>query len=343
MRTTLVTVAPQTSIITKTGFSNYDVCLNSYVGCEFACEYCYVRFFIKDEKREWGDFVRVRHHLADNLPKELKKGTVKTSDGREPAYNKDGTPKLDENGRHATKPRHQTRAINDLRLVLGTMTDPYQPVEAKYRITRTALQILTDQTNPQFKKVGIFTRSPLVLQDIDLIKKLPNPRIHFTVTPFPDEVTRVIEPKTAPAERRWQIIEKLLDAGIRVHVNIAPIMPILSEPLLEKWAERISKLPVAEYFVDPMQPYKESFQAFERACSKIPDLDWNKIKTIMTDKDKYLDWKTDYRKRWETERNKHAHHNPQTLPIWCDHEYKTWIDMRTNTQMDNRNYGDEAK
>src|SRR5271157_4654128 len=95
----LVTIARRGHIITTSTFKGYDHCLNPYVGCQFGCSYCYVRFFIKDSKKPWGEFVRTRNHIITNLSKELA-----TIAGR--------------------------------RLVLGTMTDPYQPQERRSRLTR---------------------------------------------------------------------------------------------------------------------------------------------------------------------------------------------------------------
>jgi len=79
--------ARKTNLIVKSGFSGYDHCLNPYVGCQFGCRYCYVRFFIKDKNHEWGEFVRVRSYIRDRLPTDLV-------------------------------------AVAPTRLVLGTMTDP---------------------------------------------------------------------------------------------------------------------------------------------------------------------------------------------------------------------------
>jgi len=312
----LMTVATRSKLLTKSGFKNYDVCLNTYVGCKFGCTYCYVRFFVKDEDREWGDFVRVRAHVSEKLPKEISKGYVR----------------LDAN---------TTIFIQDARLVIGTMTDPYQPAELKYRITRSALEAILADGVPRFKKVGIFTRSPLVLQDIELIKRLPQARVHFTITPFPAKLLRAIEPFSPTTERRWEVIKQLKAAGIRTHVNVSPIMPGMSEDLIEEFATKLAEIGVDEYFVDPMQPYKESFEAFRRACLEIPELDWPKIEATMLVKADYLAWKEAYYKRWQDARIKVAHLAPNQLPIWSDHERKVWLDMRSGQQMVAKAYGDE--
>lgn len=400
-----ITVAAKNKLITKSTFKNYDACLNSYVGCEFGCSYCYVRFFIKDDEKEWGEFVRVREHMANKLPQELASGYLKlgvkrakldnlvpVTEAAEVAARLGDSYKLlsddltvtinkaDETGNWqfllaktegqlilvavrdgGPNETYRARTVQEIcekavawtdqdhlfklpisksRLVIGTMTDPYQPQEKKARITRTALEILTNPKTPQFDKVGIFTRSPLVLGDLDLIKKLPKARVHFTITPFPHEVMRAIEPYSPITETRWQTIKKLKDAGIRVHVNVSPIMPGMSEGFIAEFTKRLAEIGVEEYFVDPMQPYRESFEAFRQACLKVPTLDWKKIESVMTDKDEYLDWKHEYYQTWNKERKKYEKLAPNQLPIWSDHENKVWVDMRTGKQMDHRYYGD---
>ena len=321
------TVASRTKLISKSTFNNYDACLNPYVGCEFGCSYCYVRFFIKDPNKEWGEFVRVRMHMEDKLPKELQKGYLRFDDGTE-------TYTDPETGEIKKRKKKKDFLINETRLVIGTMTDPYQPAEKKYKITRKALEILTDPKKPQFAKVGIFTRSPLVLNDLDLIKKLPNARVHFTITPYPPEVLRVIEPYASKTSRRWQVVQKLKEAGIRTHVNISPVMPIISEGFTEEFVNRLVDLDIDEYFVDPMQPYSDSFEAFKESCKSLEGVEWHQIEQTMLDKEKYLDWKMDFFTEWNEIRRKIQHKVPEQLPIWSDHENKVWIDI-SDSMIDN--------
>lgn len=337
----MVTVAVKSKVLVKSGFSGYDACINPYVGCEFGCSYCYVRWFTKDSLKPWGEFVRVREHIAEQLPKELRKGQIDITEGREKVYNAEGDPVLGEDGKQTTRPRHRLLAIPETRLVLGTMTDPYQPKEAKFRITRKTLQILLQPDVLQFKKVGIFTRSPLVLQDLELIKQLPMARVHFTITPFPHKVMRAIEPFSPLTERRWDVVKRLKEAGLRVHANISPVMPGMSEDFIEEWVERLCKLQIDEYFVDPMQPYKESFEAFRNACQGVEGVNWAETERIMTDRDLYLDWKFAFHQRWNAAREKVQHLAPRQLPIWCDHEHDVWVNMLNGVQMNSRNYSDE--
>lgn len=295
-----VTQANPGKLITKSLFKNYDLCLNPYVGCQFGCRYCYVRFFVKDKELDWGEFVRTRDHIETKLPKEL------------------------------------TKLEPNRRLVLGTMTDPYQPQERKSRLTRMALQKII-AAKDKFNKVGIFTRSPIVLDDIDLIKQLPRARVHFTITPYDPEVLKKLEPIAVATERRFETCAKLKEAGIRVHVNVAPALPVLSEDLTEEFAKKLSKAQVDEFFVDPMQAYGESLDATKEAMQT--DARWPQIEKIITDKDAYLDWKSEYRKQWYEAWKQHG--NPKTFAIWMDHVTKAMENMATGEELDHRYYADD--
>jgi len=293
--------ASRSKLIVPSGFNNYDLCLNPYVGCGFGCTYCYVRFFVKDKNHGWGGFVRTRDHVHDKLEKELTKA----------------------NG-------HEGK-----RIVIGTMTDPYQPQERRSRLTRSALKTILE--HGRFSKVGIFTRSPIVLDDIDLIARLPKARVHYTITPFRNDVLRLLEPVPIRTERRFDAVKKLIDAGIRVHLNVSPILPTWSEPFIVPFTMKISGLGVSEFFVDPMQPYRESFNAVFDAVSHLEE--WPTIRDLMLDKDRYNEWKDGQGRAWTDAWRRHG--DEDTLAIWCDHQRKIWRNMSTGQQMDHRLYGDD--
>jgi DNA repair photolyase len=161
-----VTKATKSALIVETGFGAYDLCINPYVGCQFGCTYCYVRFFVKDEERPWGEFVRTRDHIKTKLPFELRKLAGK-------------------------------------RLVIGTMTDPYQPQEQKAGLTRMILEMIANSEHKP-ASIGLFTRSPLVRRDLELLKKL-NVRVHLTITPFSADVLRLIEPIPVRTNARFEL------------------------------------------------------------------------------------------------------------------------------------------
>jgi len=300
-----IVTANKGPILTKTGFYEYDYCLNPYVGCRYGCAYCYVRFFLKDEAG-WGGFLRTRDHLPDRLPKELQK--------------------LPMTIRKKGKVTFQGPALRDARIVLGTMTDPYQPVEKQKRLTRKALEILLAH-HP--KRVGLFTRSPLAARDIDLFQKLPDARIHITITPLPQEIKRLLEPVPVTMKAGLRLVEKFKKAGIRTQVNIAPALPIFSEQYTKHLAGEMARLEVDQFFLDPMQPYKPALDEVGRVLSVRPE--WPEIYAKMIDKERYTAWKDQLHKDWMAAWDQSK--SPKTLAIACDHERGIWKDMKDGSNI----------
>jgi DNA repair photolyase len=164
----------------------YDYVVNPYVGCQHACSYCYARFMKRftGHKEPWGDFVDVKINAPDLLSKEIKKKRMGT-------------------------------------VWLSGVCDPYQPLEAKYKLTRECLEILVQNNWP----VAIQTRSPLVIRDIDILKKSNDIEAGFSITTANDEIRKIFEPCAPSIEKRLKAIEELHQNGIRTYVMIAPILP----------------------------------------------------------------------------------------------------------------------
>jgi len=349
MKNVEVSVASKSPLIVKSSFKGYELCLNTYVGCQIGCKYCYVRFFIKDENRDWGEFVRIREHLEDKLPKELNRGYFKINDGKVKVSvkGKDLTDKeklakdfsIGEEEKLFQVSRMQKRTILncEARLVIGTMTDPWQPIERKTRLTRKALELILKMNIP-FQKVGMFTRSPIVLDDIELIKQLPRPRVHFSITPYDKDIIKLIEPISVMMERRFDTIKKIKEHGVRTHVNIAPAIPILSDKMTDKMAKLLAESNVDEFFIDPMQAYDESFKATKESLKNLSD--WNKIEGIVSNIENYNTWKKQYRLQWQEAWAKHG--SSKTLPIWCDHVNHVWKNLLTGEELNQRCYGEDA-
>lgn len=285
-----ITTARKGPVITSSKFTHYDCCMNPYVGCQFGCKYCYVRFFVKDPDAEWGKFVRIREHVKDKLPKNLQKWVGK-------------------------------------RLVIGTMTDPYQIAEKKYKITRSGLEIIRDSKH-KLDKVGIFTRSPLILNDLEIIKTLPRARVHFTIAPLSTKMIRQLEPGSMPMDKRFEVVKKIRDAGIRVHINVAPAIPTLSEQFTEELIKQMVRTKINEFYVDPMQPYKEAKDAIG-PCKAVD---------IMQDKEEYSKWKNKYKDEWLKCWTKNGDSN--IMAVWKEHETESTVDMNTGKELDRNNYGD---
>jgi DNA repair photolyase len=171
--------------------------LNPYTGCVHRCTFCYVRAFELRADRASGDgygrTVLVKTNVAQVLRAELAR----------PSW------------------RHETVAI-------GSATDPYQPAEGQYRLTRRCLEALHDHRTP----ASITTRGPMIVRDVDILTALSR-RAKVTVAISvpsldPDVVART-EPGTAPPRQRLRALRTLVDAGVRAGVLMAPILPGISD------------------------------------------------------------------------------------------------------------------
>lgn len=198
------------SVITynKSEDIGFNASINPYRGCEHGCIYCYARPYHEYLGYSSGlDFeskIVVKHDAPDLLRKELSKRSWK--------------PQV---------------------IAMSGVTDIYQPVERKLELTRGCLEVLSDFRNP----VGLITKNHLITRDIDLLSKLNDyhcVNVTISVTTMDNELTGVMEPRTSRPNRRIETIQKLADAGIPVGVNVAPIIPGLTDhecvDILEKAA-----------------------------------------------------------------------------------------------------------
>lgn len=176
--------------LSYSGLSGLEYSLNPYRGCIHACLYCYVPS-MTGEKRKWGSFVEVKTNLPQVLEKEVRK---------------------------------KRRGV----VGIGTITDPYQPVESKYRITRQCLEVLAEYKWP----VSVQTKSSLVLRDLDILKKMES-EVGITITAFDDSVRKNFEPFASSIQERLEALKKLHSEGIKTYAFIGPILPGLTERNLE--------------------------------------------------------------------------------------------------------------
>ncbi|MDQ3068007.1 MAG: radical SAM protein [Actinomycetota bacterium] len=171
--------------------------LNPYTGCVHRCTFCYVRAFELRADRpaddRYGRSIRVKVNVAEVLAREL---------GR------------------ASWAKEQ--------VAVGAATDPYQPAEGRYKLTRACIQVLARAASP----FGIITRGPLIVRDLDVLQEAAR-RTHvsvmFSVPTLDPEVWRTTEPGTAPPRQRLRALKTLVDGGVKASVGMAPILPGLSD------------------------------------------------------------------------------------------------------------------
>lgn len=171
--------------------------LNPYMGCAHRCTFCYVRAFEARADRPWDDrygaSIRVKTNVVDVLRREL----ARTSWQREPA-------------------------------AIGAATDPYQPAEGRYRLTRGCIEAFAGAVSP----FSIITRGPLIVRDIDVLveaARRADVSVTFSVPTLDAEIWRHTEPGTSPPRQRLRALSRLVEAGIDARVGMAPILPGLSD------------------------------------------------------------------------------------------------------------------
>jgi DNA repair photolyase len=177
--------------------------LNPYRGCTHACHYCFARRYHTQFELGAGDdfstLILVKRNLVEVLARELAR----------PSW----TPEV---------------------VAVGTATDPYQPIEGHYRLTRGALEALARHATP----IGIVTKGPLVVRDADVLRDVSGRAscsVYFSVPSVDEDAWRRLEPGTASPWQRLRAMRTLVDAGIRAGVLMAPIVPgITTHPRLLK-------------------------------------------------------------------------------------------------------------
>jgi DNA repair photolyase len=176
--------------------------INPYTGCQYNCSYCYARFMKRftGHSEPWGQFVDVKANAPELLEKEILK-----------------------------KKRD--------RVWVSGVCDPYQPLEAKYMLTRRCLEILAQHDWP----VTVQTRSPLVTRDIDILKMGSEFEVGMSVTTADDAIRSLFEPSAPPIASRIKALAELHDSGIRTFAMIAPMLPG-SENLAELLAGKIDRV-----------------------------------------------------------------------------------------------------
>ena len=124
----------------------------------------------------------------------------------------------------SSRGRRGTREV----VAIGAATDPYQPAEGRYKLTRACLEVLGDAANP----LQIITRGPMIVRDIDVLARAASRAsvgVTFSVPTLDREIWQRTEPGTAPPHQRLRALKELVDAGIKASVGMAPILPGLSD------------------------------------------------------------------------------------------------------------------
>ena len=198
------------SIISKTEIPVADYVINPYIGCTNSCFYCYARFMKRftGHSEEWGDFLDVKINAPDLIP--------------------------------SVQPKKSSRYENK-NILLSSVTDPYIPLERKYKVTRRILQKLL----PHQPNLNILTKSDLVLRDLDLIKQFKTREIGFSFSTMEENIRMEVEPGASSIKKRLNALKRVHKEGIRSYIFISPILPYITD-----WKKIINKnRDYADYFM----------------------------------------------------------------------------------------------
>lgn len=240
------------SIIVKTNLPEGDFVINPYVGCQHGCKYCYARFMKRftGHKEPWGSFADVKINAPDLIPEDANKYKNKS-------------------------------------IIIGSVTDSYQPIERKYKLTRKILEKLI-LLQPH---LDLMTKSDLVVRDIDLFKQFKDCVVALSLSVLDDKIRKELEPLASSVDKRINVLKELHKAGIQTALFISPIFPEITD-----WKALINKTKsfADEYWFENLNLYSSiKSEIYKFLRKNKPEL-IEKYKQIYSKDSEY----------WDTEENK---------------------------------------
>jgi DNA repair photolyase len=188
---------PCRSALNRVKGMGFEWSLNPYMGCVHRCTFCYVRAFEHRADRpsddRYGTSIRVKTNVAEVLRAELAR----------PSWRRE-------------------------HVAIGAATDPYQPAEGRYKLTRACIEALAAYETP----IRLITRGPMIVRDVDVLvhaSQRADVAVTFSIPTLDEEIWRKTEPGTAPPRQRLRALKELVDAGVSVNVGMAPILPGLTD------------------------------------------------------------------------------------------------------------------
>jgi DNA repair photolyase len=256
---------PCRSALTRVRGMMFGWSLNPYMGCVHQCTFCYVRAFERRADRpsddRYGRSIRVKVNFVEKLREEL------------------------------ARPSWQREQVH-----IGAATDPYQPAEGRYRLTRGSIEALAAARTP----LAIITRGPLIVRDLDVLQdaaRRAGAQVNFSIPTLDLDVWRRTEPGTAPPQQRLRALKTLVDGGIKVGVGMAPILPGISDApeqldavvraareagAVSIWANVLNLRPgTREHFLDHLaRDWPEQLDRYEELYARSPYLKGELPKTV---------------------------------------------------------------
>jgi len=242
------------SAIGKCGFPGGGLAINPYVGCGHSCVYCYARFIKRftGHTEEWGTFVDARINIAEVLEKQMRSPKFKGQ-----------------------------------RIYINTVTDSYQPIEKKYRLTRKILKVLVNYKNP----ISILTKSDMVLNDLDLLKQFREIDVNFTITTLNEKWRKFVEPNSPTTKQRLQAMKKLVSEGITVFAMMGPYWPVFTD--VEELFKEFKKVGVSHISTESFNTIGGNWTGVEKVLKKHYPQFLSQIKETLFNKKKFYEFYSD--------------------------------------------------
>ncbi len=223
LRTTVTHEAPKTILsFNQSPDIPFDRSVNAYRGCEHGCVYCFARP------------THAYHDLSPGLDFETK------------LFAKPDAARL--LSETLARPRYRPKP-----LAMGTNTDPYQPIERDYRITRQVLEVCLDARHP----VVITTKSDRVLDDLDLLVAMARKRLALvciSITSLNPKLSTLLEPRAASPGKRLAALAELAKNGVPTHCSISPVIPAITDEFMESIVDRVGALGIPLGQLDALAP-----------------------------------------------------------------------------------------
>ena len=208
------------SLLQKSKIPSIDYVANPYTGCILGCAYCYASFMgraVGETVADWGEYLYVKKNAVELARDELDRMSLDKRMGT---------------------------------LLLSSVTDPYQGPERKYLLTRGILQAAADIHYPG--TIRILTKSPLVVRDIDILRRFRNVDVGMTVTTTNDRVSRWLEVRAPRSSHRLKALAALKESGINTFAFVGPVLPHFAErpELLDQLLKRLAETGVGEVYME---------------------------------------------------------------------------------------------
>lgn len=204
--------------------------LNPYVGCMHQCKYCYAPSILRMKRDEWETVVKIKRNIPSVLAKEMK-------------HKKPGT------------------------IAISTVTDPYQPVEKTYQLTKFCLEVLKNYDFP----ISIQTKSDLILRDKDLIQQFSDIEVMMSIGTLNDEHRKLLEPGSSSIKDRLEVLKQFSKSNVKTSVFFGPIYPTVTLEEIPQILDIFLELEISELMIDSLhikpgiiKPMQEAVTGNER-------------------------------------------------------------------------------